>query len=56
LVTEQFHRLAAIYERLSIYDRSFAWETRCVPATADRAALFSAIGWLSGWRPLLALL
>jgi hypothetical protein len=55
LVAEQFRRLAEIYERLSIYDRSFAWDTRFVPSPADRAALFSAIGWLGGWRPLLAL-
>jgi hypothetical protein len=51
-----YRRLLDIREHLAIYDRSFVWEYRYLDSLEDRAALFSAIGWMSGWRPLLAAL
>jgi hypothetical protein len=41
--------------RLGRYEESFMARVN-PPSDQDRAALISAIGWCSGWRPLLALL
>ena len=53
-----FHRgvLDYILEHLVIYARSFRWECKGTDTEEDRAALISAIGWCSGWRPLLSIL
>jgi hypothetical protein len=48
LIDTQGHR--------EVYDRSFVWEHRNSAGPEDRAALFAAVGWLSGWRAALALL
>jgi hypothetical protein len=36
--------------------RSYVWENRGTHRPRDRAALISAVGFMSGWRPLLLLL
>jgi hypothetical protein len=41
--------------RLATYERSFVFGAD-LPSDQDRAALISATGWCSGWRPLLGLL
>jgi hypothetical protein len=41
--------------RLARYERSFVAGAD-KPSEQERAALISAVGWCSGWRPLLALL
>jgi hypothetical protein len=53
-----FHRgvLDYIFEHLVIYARSFRWECKGTDTVEDRAALISAIGWCSGWGPLLSIL
>jgi hypothetical protein len=45
-----------IFERLVIYARSFRWECKGTDTEEDRAALISAVGWCSGWGPLLSIL
>jgi len=45
-----------IFEHLVIYARSFGWECKGTDTEEDRAALISAIGWCSGWGPLLSIL
>lgn len=45
-----------IFKHLSHYSRSFRWEFRGTEMDDDRAALISAVGWCSGWRPLLSIL
>jgi len=45
-----------IFEHLVIYARSFRWECKGTDTEEDRAALISAIGWCSGWGPLLSIL
>ena len=53
-----FHRgiLEYIFEHLVIYARSFRWECHATDTEEDQAALISAIGWCSGWGPLLSIL
>lgn len=53
-----FHRgtLEYIFEHLVIYARSFRWECHGTDTEEDQAALISAIGWCSGWGPLLSIL
>ncbi len=46
----------AILNDLSIYSKSFVWGNHHLQSDAGRAALISAVGWCSGWRPLMALL
>lgn len=54
---ERLHRLLRTTERrVSKLGRSYIWENRGSEAPQDRAALLTAIGWMSGWRPLLALI
>jgi hypothetical protein len=45
-----------IFEHLVIYARSFRWECKGTDTEEDRAALISAVGWCSGWSPLLSIL
>lgn len=45
-----------IYEHICLYSRSFRWEFRGTESTEDEAALISAVGWCSGWQPLLSVL
>ena len=40
-----------IFEHLRVYRQSFVWEYHGTDAVEDRAALISAVGWCSGWRP-----
>jgi hypothetical protein len=47
--------VANIHDHVSAFGRSCVWEHRGTDRPEDRAAVFSAVGWLSGWRPLLAL-
>jgi hypothetical protein len=47
--------LQELSERLIRYERSFAAGAH-EPHDRERAALIAAIGWCSGWRPLIALL
>jgi hypothetical protein len=44
-----------ITEHLRRYALSFRWEYRGTDTPEDRAALVTAVGWCSGWRPWLAL-
>jgi hypothetical protein len=50
----QQNTLQQLSERLARYQKSFVAGAD-KPRDQDRAALISAIGWCSGWRPLLAL-
>lgn len=45
----------SISDRLNVYSHAFVWEHRGTDTVADRAALVSAVGWCSGWRPLIRL-
>lgn len=45
--------LEALHARLVVYRKAFTWELRGTDGPEHRAALISAIGWMSGWRPLL---
>ena len=53
----QTHALCATLEelhaRLILYRNAFTWEHRGTDGSEHRAALITAIGWMSGWRPLL---
>lgn len=53
---EQRELVTSITKRISVYSRAFVWEHRGTDTIADRAALISAVGWTSGWHPLLHLL
>jgi len=48
--------LRDLASRLEVYERSFTLRQRRRATDADRAAFLAAVGWCSGWRPLLALL
>jgi hypothetical protein len=41
---------------MSALDRSYMLEHKGTAKPEDRAALLTAVGWLNGWRPLLALI
>ena len=49
----------ALVERITshmvAFERSFCWDFRDTETDEDRAALISAVGWCSGWRPIIAL-
>jgi hypothetical protein len=45
-----------ISAHLARFARSFRWELRGTDTDEDRAALISAAGWCSGWRPLLSIM
>jgi hypothetical protein len=55
-----FERVCSMLERtrdrVAACSRSYDWERRAIDRPEDRAALLTAIGWLSGWRPLLTLM
>ena len=54
---EGVHRLLATIEtRVRNLGRSYIWENRGSEEPQDRAALLTAVGWMSGWRPLLTLI
>lgn len=52
-----FERLRCMLEstrdHVATLSRSYHWDRRGSDRPEDRAALLTAIGWLSGWRPLL---
>jgi hypothetical protein len=54
-VTEQQALVEYISQHITNYHLSFWWDHRDTDTTEDRAALISAIGWCSGWRPWLVL-
>lgn len=54
-VSSQQATLQELSMRLARYEESFAAGSGD-PSDQDRAALISAVGWCSGWRPLLVLL
>ena len=45
-----------IHDHLVVYSRSFVWGYHGTATDEDRASLISAVGWCSGWRPLLQIL
>lgn len=47
--------LKTTYDHVSILDRSYTLGNEGTERPEGHAALLTAIGWLSGWRPLLAL-
>jgi len=53
-----FHQdvMGYIFKHVVHYHASFGWERSGTDTEEDRAALVSAIGWCSGWRPLLDIL
>lgn len=53
---EQRELVKSITTRIHVYSRAFVWEHRGTDTIADRAALISAVGWTSGWRPLITLI
>jgi hypothetical protein len=48
--------LEATYTHMSALDRSYMVEHKGTAKPEDRAALLTAVGWLNGWGPLLALI
>lgn len=48
--------VAHIARHMRRYALSFRYENRATDTDADRAALVCAVGWCSGWRPLLSLM
>jgi len=48
--------LQSIFHQIRLYSRSFRWEFQGTETEEGRAALISAVGWCSGWRPLLSIL
>jgi len=45
-----------IFQQITLYSRSFRWEFRGTETEEGKAALISAVGWCSGWRPFLSIL
>ena len=45
-----------IARRIKTYMLSFRWENRGTETVKDISALISAVGWCSGWRPLLSIM
>jgi hypothetical protein len=48
-------RIHQLRHHIVLYSRSFEWERRGTATDEDKASLISAVGWISGWRPLLSL-
>jgi hypothetical protein len=48
--------LVDLLDRLKALARSYTWGNHGTDRPQDRAALVSAMGFMGGWRPLLALL
>lgn len=55
LLHDQVALLEATRRRLKAFGGSFVWGHYDTDSPEDRAALLTAVGWMSGWRPLLAL-
>jgi hypothetical protein len=45
--------LKYIFGQITLYSRSFRWEFQGSETEENKAALISAVGWCSGWLPLL---
>lgn len=45
-----------IARHIKIYMLSFRWENRGTETIEDTAALISAVGWCSGWKPLFSIM
>lgn len=45
-----------IFQQITLYSRSFRWECQGTETEENKAALISAVGWCSGWQPLLSIL
>lgn len=52
----QREMISYLHKHISIYSDGFRWERRGTSTTEDAAALIAAVGWCSGWKPLLALM
>jgi hypothetical protein len=48
--------LAGLARHVDAYGRSFVWEHTGSDTAEDRASLIAAVGWCSGWAPLMRLL
>ncbi len=48
--------ISYLHKHISIYSEGFRWERRGTSTIEDAAALIAAVGWCSGWKPLLALM
>jgi hypothetical protein len=48
--------MAAVARHLGAFERSFTWGHHGSDTAEDRAALITAVGWCSGWAPLMRLL
>jgi hypothetical protein len=48
--------LKYIFRQITLYSRSFRWEFHGTEPEEGKAALISAVGCCSGWRPLLSIL
>lgn len=56
LVNSHVDMIAEVFGRVKLLARSYVWGNRGTDRPQDRAALISAAGFMSGWRPLLVLL
>lgn len=45
-----------IFRQITLYSLSFRWEFHGTETEEGKAALLSAVGWCSGWEPLLSIL
>ncbi len=45
-----------IFRQITLYSRSFRWDFQGTETEEGKAALISAVGWCSGWQPLLSIL
>ena len=45
-----------IARQIKSYMLSFRWENRGTVTVEDMAALISAVGWCSGWKPLFSIM
>jgi len=55
-LAEQRALVRYVAQHLKVYRRSFVWGHHGTETEEDRAALISAVGWCSGWRPLISFL
>ncbi len=55
-IDEHRKHLALIRRNLAAYGRSFRWENRGTDTPEERASILEAVGWCSGWQPLLKML
>jgi hypothetical protein len=52
---DDYQYLSSLLTHVETYAKSFMWDHRDSDSPEDRAALFSAIGWCSGWSSLATL-